>query len=420
MPLSKSAGAVTVSTLSAYVPSNFRVIVNEASDLAGTLDSGKEYVIAGQIDMGSTSIEVPEGGLTIVGLGYDISALYSTDTNATLFTSPGGGYSGNLTLSFLSLYVTGTGAKVFDLDNSENFGAVEMVTVNLGTFGAPGTETTSLGEIANYRQLFMTGCAVIRPEDGLTLTGPWAGGMTLVDSILLVIPAGISVFKAGTGFDVQGNVRTNINALSIQNTTTVFDFAPSNFSNDEGFLLDGARFPLGSDPIPNMPITATERFTRNCRGIENSFPGGYWEVTAESTTTISASSTMYKLAGTTTYDNLQWCSGSASNALQYDSAVPLRFRVQGNLEVNGTKGKELELTVRVYDDSAAGYVDVQTFRRSVNDLSGRSSDTAFFNFECYTPEISASDRIELWISNETDTTNVTLLEGGTASFSALL
>jgi len=413
MPISTPPSAVVAAGLAT------RTVVSEASDLTGTLSSDVVYYIDGKIDMGSSSITVPEGGLTMEGAGYDISTIYSTTASSTLFVSPGGGYSGNLNLSYLTLYTTGTSSQVFDLDNAGNFSAIEMLTVNLGTFGASGTETTSLGTLDGYRQMFMNGCAIIRIEDGLELVGTWAGGVTVSDSILLVVPAGVSVFKAGTGFVVQGSIRTNMNALSITATTTVFDFAPANVTEDSGFVLDGARFPAGSDPLPNLPVTSTKRFSRNCAGIENTFPGGSWAVTTEATTAIT-SDVIVKLAGTTTYDNLQWLTGAASNAFTVDSDAPLRYRVQGNLEVQGTKNDVLDLTVTVYDSITPGYFEVQSFRRSINDLSGKRSDAAFFNFECYTPALLASDRIELWVTNVGSNDDVTLLEGSTCSVTALV
>ena len=99
---------------------------------------------------------------------------------------------------------------------------------------------------------------------------------------------------------------------------------------------------------------------------------------------------------------------------------PLRYRVQGNLEVQGTKNDVLDLTVTVYDSITPGYFEVQSFRRSINDLSGKRSDAAFFNFECYTPALLASDRIELWVTNVGSNDDVTLLEGGTCSVTALV
>ena len=134
---------------------NTQVVITTAAQLTGTLRSDVVYLIDGAIDMGAASIEVPEGGLSMFGYGYDVASVYSDTANATLFTSPAGGYSGNLILTGMTLYVTNTGAKVFNLDNASNFSAVELDTVNLGKFGAPGTETTSLGSLTTYRQFRM-------------------------------------------------------------------------------------------------------------------------------------------------------------------------------------------------------------------------------------------------------------------------
>ena len=72
-----------------------RVVVRSASDLSGILDSTKEYFIDGVVDMGSQSIEVPVGGLTLSGYNFNASRLISSAVGYTMFTSPVGG-SGDL------------------------------------------------------------------------------------------------------------------------------------------------------------------------------------------------------------------------------------------------------------------------------------------------------------------------------------
>ena len=63
-----------------------RVVVSEAADLAGTLDSTKQYFLDGIINMGSQSIEVPAVGLNIPGYSFDFSKLISNAVGYTLFT----------------------------------------------------------------------------------------------------------------------------------------------------------------------------------------------------------------------------------------------------------------------------------------------------------------------------------------------
>ena len=124
-------------------------IVRNASDLSGTLLSDVVYIIDGVIDMGSQSITVPLDGLNIKGLGFGVSKLISSQSSYTLFIDGGATRSGNLFIQNLEIEVTGTNSQVFDIDNQGNSKAIEMNDVNFN-------DCTSLGEIANYRQVLET------------------------------------------------------------------------------------------------------------------------------------------------------------------------------------------------------------------------------------------------------------------------
>ena len=65
-----------------------RVRVSQASDLAGDLDSTKQYFIDGVVDMGSQQITVPVGGLNLSGYNFDVSRLISSAAGYTMFISP--------------------------------------------------------------------------------------------------------------------------------------------------------------------------------------------------------------------------------------------------------------------------------------------------------------------------------------------
>jgi len=64
-------------------------MIRSVNDLSN-LSSGFLYVVDGQIDIGTTTIEVPVGGLHISGLGFDVSKLYSSENTLSMFTSPRG------------------------------------------------------------------------------------------------------------------------------------------------------------------------------------------------------------------------------------------------------------------------------------------------------------------------------------------
>ena len=151
-----------------------RVIVKSADDLTD-IDSTKLYMIDGLINMGNTSIEVPEDGINIAGLngGREVMGLYSEADNYTMFTTPSGGYAGNVLMESMTLYVTGTNSKLFDLDNDDNGGSFEFTGMNFGGFGS--VYCTSLGDISSYRQFFVANSGFYNVKDGFTMNGTWSG-----------------------------------------------------------------------------------------------------------------------------------------------------------------------------------------------------------------------------------------------------
>ncbi|GAF88630.1 unnamed protein product, partial [marine sediment metagenome] len=121
-----------------------RVIVKSSLDLAGSLDSTKEYFIDGVVDMGSQSIEVPVGGLNLSGYNFDVSKLVSTASSYTMFTSPAGG-SGDVIGKDYAIEVSGSASKVYDIKDATGSNAFEFARINYNN-------CTSLGVIDGYRQ----------------------------------------------------------------------------------------------------------------------------------------------------------------------------------------------------------------------------------------------------------------------------
>lgn len=379
------------------------IIVKTAADLS-VIDSSKVYVIDGQIDMGSQSIQVPATGFFYRGLDYFVSFLYSNADNYTMFVDKTGEKAGNVRAHDCTHYVTGVNSQLFDLDNDQNNGAIEFISCNFGDFPVA---TTSLGEISNYRQFRTSDVGFIRVSDGLTFSGAWAGGFLIEETILLAIPAAATMFKEGTSLVFAGSGKSSINALSVDDTAIVFDFVEANFAADYGFNLVSARFNLNSNPVPNILPVSTKRYFKNCSGVANSFPGGRMEFSTEVLTILTAN-TPAKALGVTTYFNLEHFTGLVSNEFVYASTVSQSFKVSGQIVVDGGPNDELNIIVRHYDDSAASYVDIGTTTRRVSNVVG-GRDIAIFILQ-YPVVLNLNDRVEIWIENITDNTDATILE----------
>jgi hypothetical protein len=282
-----------------------RVIVKTAADLAGTLDSTKLYMVDGTIDMGSQSIEVPAGGLSIAGLNgaRDPFGLTSSANNYTMFTSPSGGYSGELVMESMTITTSGTGSKVFDLDNDGNSNAIDITGLNF-------VNCTSLGELTAYRQLLLNNIGFISISDGLTFSGAWTG-LAVTTSIAINFPAA-TLFKEGTSFTIN-NIRSDINFLSVNSSAVLFDFDEANITSKGGLSLNNVRT-TATNALPNITGASSYARFRNCSGIENTYVGGQWSISSAAATVISTISVPVKIAGTTSYSDLQWFTQSTNNA----------------------------------------------------------------------------------------------------------
>lgn len=378
------------------------IIVKKASDLKN-IDSSKVYLIDGTVDMGTQSIEIPETGISISGINgsRDTSILTSSEDNFTLFTSPSGGYSGNTVMESLTISITGTNSKVYDLTNDENGSALDIVGVNY-------LSCTSLGELTDYRQLLFNNIGFIFIEDGLTFSGTWSGGMAILTTIAVGFPAA-TLFKEGTSLTINGSFRSDMNFLSVNSASVLCDFEESVIVNDGAMSLTNVRV-NADDAIPNISSSSVKARFRDCFGIRDTYVGGELTVSSSATTTISSSNTLVKMAGTTTYSDLAWFSNTTDNAFVYDSTEEIEVDIQVSLSFAGGNNDVLGVQIRLWDNSASAYVNVGArYRATLNGGSG----TRVENIACFArTALNENDRIEIWIENQTDTTNITCETGG--------
>lgn len=394
-----------VSKLPTNVPITSIKYVRTKDDLAGTLSSSVAYLLDGVIDMGAQSIQVPVGGLTIIGYSFNTSGLFSDQANYTMFTSPAGD-SGSLYTKDCYVTVSGANSKVFDITNADGLGFVEFLSTNF-------LSCTSLGTISGYRQGFESGTGRLFGFPELTLEGTWIGGYRITSSIVTALDASFAgtVFKAGPSLTMNGRFITDVNC-NLPASASFSDFLSSNFPNPSTVQVNGAIFARNgiSDPedtniFPNLsPSDLVCAWSDNI-GLGNTYPGGTETLSAESATTIAATSTFYDLAGTFTSSELQHFDEFANGNLRHIGNSPRDYKINLFFVVAGTAGDSLTLKIRKWDDSASGFVDVLTQTKPVNNLVS-GNDLAFFNI-LKSVTLDKNDYIDLQIANNSSTNNVT-------------
>jgi hypothetical protein len=404
--LSKSGNAITVSnTVDPATGLSNRVVVTQASDLAGILDSTKEYFIDGIINMAAQQISVPAGGLTLTGYNFDVSKLTSSVENYTMFISPAGG-SGNVIGRDYAVEVTGASSQVYDITGATGFEAFEFARVNYN-------DCESLGTITSYRQGLESGTGRFGGKPELTLAGTWIGGYFIDTSIVRSLDDGAySLFAAGAGFVMGSRFRTNQN-VDLPASASYLDFAPANFTNPSTLQLTemimtrgGIADSTDSNYTPNVSAGDLVSDWTDNNGLPNTFEGGSIGVTTEATTTISSAGVFVDIAASlwTTAD-LQHFDSPADGQLRHLGNTPREFKITADFLLDSSSGDDLTLRVTKWDDSASAFVTVLDQTREVNNFQG-GRDLAFFNININTT-LDQNDYIKLQVANVAATNDVT-------------
>ena len=380
---------------------------NLATTLGGTIDSTKVYVIDGILDFTGTglNIEVPAGGLNLIGSTFDVSRIRCSDPSYTLFTSAVGG-SGNVLGQDYAVEVTGSGSQVYNLTDATGFNAFEFSRINYN-------DCASLGTIANYRQGLEVGTGRFGGKPELELVGTWVGGYFIDTSIVRNMTDGAySLFKAGAGFLMSSRFRSNMN-LDLPASASFFDFAEANFVNPSTLIIDGAIVTRNgafdaedTNLTPNITASNLVCAWSSNNGMPNTFQGGSIGVTTEVATVITVAGTFVDLDATLwTTQDLQHFDNPAGSQLRHQGNTPREYKIVAAFELDSTANNELTLRVVKWDDSASTFVTVLDQTRQVNNLVG-GRDVAFFNININT-ELDQNDYIKLQVANVGATNNIT-------------
>ena len=377
-------------------------VVRAASDLV-TIDSSISYVIDGEVDMGMQEIIVPSGGITINGLGVGVSKLYSSEDSYTMFTGGGSIYVNNTAIE-----VSGAGSSVFGGISATG---AESVTLNGVTF----IGCTSLGTLTGYLQLFANVIALISCDTGLTFAGTW-GGAKVTDTIIRDFGSSGVVFDRAVGLSFGSRFFTDAAIFLPAGTSSVATFQASDFAGDNLFQMTGCKITRdgisdSSDAFyfPNITEADTKSLWLGNVGMKNTHVGSTWKSTVETATTISVLADLYKIAGTTVYNNEVHFSNTASNAPTFDESDQAACSVFASVTMDGSSGDEIEVMIRVYNSALMTYTDYFSVVKEIVNLPGSSDQASYTLLDNVT--LSQNDRVELWTANHSGTNNVTMLVG---------
>lgn len=395
-------GATSTITLDAAVASQV-VIVTTGSQLTGSLDPAKQYIIDGVIDMaGLGTITVPAGGLSIRGHDFNISQLNSSTAGHVMFTG-----TGSMIIVDVGLSVTGSGSSMYSLVGATGNESIEIERVNYNN-------CVSLGEIDNYRQGLESNTGRFGGNPSLTLSGSWSG-FRVTTSIIRSLDDAVAtpLFKNGTSLTFSDRFLSDINA-DLGTLAALTDFSAANFTNSSSFILNKCLIKRNGvvnadDATINTGLDAPDLacdWTGNS-GIHNTFEGGRVDITSAAATVLSGESigVFLDVAGTYVASDLQHFDSPSNGQLRHLGVDPREYRFFGDIVIEGTAADVIEVKVVKWDDSAAGFVDVMTQSREINNFTG-STDSAIFSLN-NNAVLDQNDYLKLQVANTTAARDVT-------------
>lgn len=350
-----------------------------------TLPSDSAWLFTGPLDLQGARLECP-GTTTLYGVGQEAVRIKSTGLTGQPILE----VYGTLSMRFMS-FEAPPGELMIDLDGDTS-SAYDWQYVN---FLGGGKACRAL-DLDNF---VGEGLAIL-DSDGFTFEGS-SNSIVFNNSIFSPLVGAMAIeFEAAA--TINRRFRLTNCALPIQPGASGVVFNGPNVVNSEGFILDTVNFSGGGTYLTGITYLDDRARFIECRGITNSTRIGayYWTGNATATV-ITATNTPGKVAGISTVSAINQRFAHSNNRLTYASALTQAFVVTVACTV--TSGNNNQVTIYLYRNGVVVPGSAQTV---TTNASGRAENV---NLQAAL-ELADTDYIEVWCSNGTAITNVTVVD----------
>ena len=368
------------------------VIVSEKSDFpeptAGIilLEANKTYFIYGDIDLTGDRI-VTQGTNAIIGSSSETSSLTSTGIGADeLINSDYTLVMQNITIKDVALALV--------IDGIGNNVALDWVAVNF-------LNVTEIGTIKDVRNFIYTSGAFLSSQ-GLKFNGTigtisffgslFIGDATTADDIIEVLSTTIINRRFRI---IYSTVSTNLlkKGINVSASATI---------PNEGFILDTVNFEGTGTYLTGLDHTSNKASFKACTGIVNSDEIAQYFMNGNTTaTTITTVGTAVKVAGTTTAALFNQKFDHSDNRATYLGSRTRFFKVTATLSVQSGNNNEIGIYIAKNDtllSESEIYITTNSGGRAENGMVQTIV------------ELSQDDYIEIFVENDTSTTDVTVTD----------
>jgi hypothetical protein len=275
------------------------------------------------------------------------------------------------------------------------------VSTALDWFGVNFTNCADVGVIKDYSNFIMTDSAFLN-SGGLTFTGT-IGTIGFLNCLfdcnpsqqVLILPATLTITRRFRVAYSSFIVLSGEEGIAVNVSATI----PT-----ESYILDTVNFAGGGTYLTGLDETSNDSLFINCVGIPNTAVNGQLYMQNNATaTTVAATNTFYKVAGTTTASADNSKISHSDNRLTIDAIITRRYLIQCNLSF--TSGNNNVCEFGFYDSQLAA-VRTPSKTKSTANSGGRAEN---ISFACVITA-DAADYLEIHAANTSAATDITVTD----------
>ena len=273
------------------------------------------------------------------------------------------------------------------------------VTTALDWFGVNFTDCNTVGTIKDYSNFIMADSAFLN-SGGLTFDGTI--GTIGFSQCLFNCNSANTVFILPATLTITRRFRIIYSSFIVLSGETGINVNASATIPTESYILDTVNFSGGGTYLTGVDHTSNDTLFINCVNITNTAVNGQLYMQGNATaTTVSASNTFYKVAGTTTpsVDNSKF--SHSNNRLTCDAIINRKYLIQASLDF--TSGSNNVCEFGFYDSQLAG-IRTPSRTKSTANTAGRAESISFF---CVV-NMDNGDYLEVHCSNTSAITDITV------------
>lgn len=272
-------------------------------------------------------------------------------------------------------------------------------TTALDWFGVNFTDCPTIGTIKDYSNFIMADSAFLN-SGGLTFDG--SIGTIGMAQCLFNSDSANTVFILPATLTVTRRFRIIYSSFIVLSGETGISVNASATIPTESFILDTVNFSGGGTYLSGIDYTSNDALFTACVGITNTAVNGQLYMQSNATaTTVAATNTFYKVAGTTTASADNSKVSHSNNRLTVDAVISRKYLIQATLDFTSGNGNVCEFG---FYDSQLATVRTPSRTKATANAAGRAENVTFF---CVVT-MTSGDYLEVHCANTSATTDITV------------